>query len=29
MEIRVWLENDTPYVGDYAVGTFYGTRVAE
>ena len=29
MEIRVWLENDIPYAGSYAVGTFYGTRVAE
>jgi hypothetical protein len=29
MEIRVWLENDIPYAGDYAVGTFYGTRVTE
>jgi len=26
MEIRVWLENDIPYDGNYAVGTFYGVR---
>lgn len=29
MEIRVWLENDIPYLGDYAVGTFYGVKVVE
>lgn len=29
MEIRVWLENDIPYEGEYAVGTFYGVKVNE
>jgi hypothetical protein len=29
MEIRVWLENDVPYEGEYAVGTFYGVKVDE
>lgn len=29
MEIRVWLENDVPYEGEYAVGTFYGVKADE
>lgn len=29
MEIRIWLENDVPFNGEYAVGTFYGIRVEE
>ena len=29
MEIRVWLDNDIEYDGDYAVGTFYGVKVEE
>lgn len=29
MEIRVWLENDIPYEGEYAVGTFYGVKADE
>lgn len=29
MEIRVWLENDVPYEGEYAVGTFYGRKEVE
>jgi len=29
MEIRVWLKNDIPYEGEYAVGTFYGRKEDE
>jgi hypothetical protein len=29
MEIRVCLENDTEFGGDFAVATFYGTSETE
>lgn len=29
MELRMWLDNDTPYEGWFAVGTFYGRREEE
>jgi hypothetical protein len=29
MEIRVWLENHIQFGGEYAMGTFYGVKVAE
>ncbi len=29
LEIRIWLENDTPYEGEYATATFYCTEWAD
>jgi hypothetical protein len=29
MEIRCWLENDTPHVGELGVATFFGRKDEE